>query len=131
MKVKLSTAKTGRYIPKWNGNENDARPIEVVYNVPSIELKEKLLDRKFDLEQRGADMVQKMSVQIDRKRTINAFLERIENLDIEDDNGNVKSISNTKELFASGLELDGLVEELYAHFTEVLNNTEVNEKNSE
>lgn len=131
MKVKLSTAKTGRYIPKWNGNENDTRPIEVVYNVPSIELKEKLLDRKFDLEQRGADMVQKMSVQIDRKRTISAFLERIENLDIEDDNGNVKSISNTKELFASGLELDGLVEELYAHFTEVLNNTEVNEKNSE
>lgn len=131
MKVKLSTAKTGRYIPKWNGNENDTRPIEVVYNVPSIELKEKLLDRKFDLEQRGADMVQKMSVQIDRKRTINAFLERIENLEIEDDNGNVKSISNTKELFASGLELDGLVEELYAHFTEVLNNTEVNEKNSE
>lgn len=131
MKVKLSTAKTGKYIPKWNGNENDTRPIEVVYNVPSIELKEKLLDRKFDLEQRGADMVQKMSVQIDRKRTINAFLERIENLDIEDDNGNVKSISNTKELFASGLELDGLVEELYAHFTEVLNNTEVNEKNSE
>ena len=131
MKVKLSTAKTGKYIPKWNGNENDTRPIVVVYNVPSIELKEKLLDRKFDLEQRGADMVQKMSVQIDRKRTINAFLERIENLDIEDDNDNVKSISNTKELFASGLELDGLVEELYAHFTEVLNNTEVNEKNSE
>lgn len=131
MKVKLSTAKTGKYIPKWNGNENDTRPIVVVYNVPSIELKEKLLDRKFDLEQRGADMVQKMSVQIDRKRTINAFLERIENLEIEDDNDNVKSISNTKELFASGLELDGLVEELYAHFTEILNNTEVNEKNSE
>ena len=71
----------------------------VVYNVPSIELKEKLLDRKFDLEQRGTEMVQKMSVQIDRKKTIGAFLERIENLEIEDDKGNVKTISNTKDSF--------------------------------
>ena len=61
-------------------------------------------------------MVQKMSVQIDRKKTIGAFLERIENLEIEDDKGNVKTISNTKELFASGLGLkDGLVRRSFMH----------------
>lgn len=123
----ISTSKSRNYIPTWEGNDTEVGADQIIVELKAvtIAMKEKLSPRVFNFDETGKPT---MSVGIDRKKTLREMIICIRNLSVEID-GELKVVSTVDQLFNTHVALDGLVEELYTHCTELLNQTGVDEKN--
>ena len=132
MKVTVNTALNRVFTPEWNGNKDlsVADQVTVSYKAPTIAMKERLFERKFDFTKapNGDGMEAGMSVIVDRKKVINELTTAINGLSAEVDGKDIK-ISTTAQLFEAGVEFDGLAEELYTFYNNLINQKGVDEKN--
>jgi hypothetical protein len=138
MKVTVSTALNRVFIPKWNDNEEQpsVEQVKISYKAPTISMKDSLFERKFDFvqsddkkDENGKPLMQPlMSVTVDRYKVINALVSKIEGLCAEIDGVEVP-IKTTAQLFAAGVEFDGLVEEIYTFLNKLINQRVIDEKN--
>jgi len=122
----LSFSVKREFVPEFNGNKklSPTEQIKVEHRAATATIKETLFPRKFQLDKEGGVTSQ---FEIDRKRILQAFVENIKNLSYEVD-GEEKKISTVEQLFKAPIEFDGLIEELYSYFNDLLN-AKVNEKN--
>lgn len=125
----LTVAMNREYIPEWNGNAKApvAEQIKVAHKAPTVSMKEQVFPKRFEF---GADGEVVGSFEIDRKRLISAFAPTFTNLEYIIDDGKevVKKIKDANDLFNAPAVFDGLIQELYDHFNELLNE-KVNAKN--
>lgn len=132
MKVTVNTALNRVFTPEWNGNKElpPGEQVTVSYKAPTIAMKERLFERKFDFTKStsGDGMDAGMSVIVDRKKVINELTTAINGLVVDVDGKDIK-IATTAQLFEAGVELDGLVEELYTFYNDLINQKGVEEKN--
>ena len=128
----ISTSTTRTFIPEWMGNKDlsGVEQIKITHKAPTIALKEKLFVRQFDFAQDGQKegMVASMSVIVNRKQVLSSFVTAIENVVVSVD-GVEKKVATVDQLFEAGVELDGLVEEIYTYLNNLVNQKGVDEKN--
>lgn len=132
MKVTVSTALNRVFTPEWNGNKDlpVSEQVTIAYKAPTIAMKERLFERKFDFTQspNGTGMDAGMSIVVDRKKVINELTTDIKGLSADVD-GVDKKITTTAQLFEAGVEFDGLAEELYTFYNNLINQKGIDEKN--
>ncbi len=125
----LTVSLRREFVPKFNGNDKlpPADQIKIVHSAPTMEIKEAVMPKQFDLQQDGKTS---FHVEIDRKKLIRAFKTEIINCkyNYEEDDQIVCKIKDAETLFRAPPEFDPLIDELYNYFQELLN-TKVDEKN--
>lgn len=135
----ISVSNQREYIPNWNNNKSDPNPIVVVHKVADITMREQLIPKPTIVMKTGQDGMEggEMEVTIDHTRLVKAMVLNIKNLTIAvpDAQGVTTNrlILTADELLSPGIpaSLYGLVEELGNYFQKILQQREVNEKNSE
>ncbi len=128
---------SGKYIPEWNGNRDDANPIEVKHRLPTMELVEELIPKPVIVMKTGSDGIEggEMEMTIDPKKFVKRMVLGIKNLTVTvtDDDGKTveKVITSADDLYASGVPavLNGLAEELGTYFQKILSQRAVDTKN--
>ncbi len=124
----LTVSTKREFIPKFNGNDKApaGEQIKIVHKAATIAMKEKLFPREFAY---GADGKVSGSFVVDRKKIIGEFVIDFINISYQyDDSKEVVKVKNVNDLFNAPPEMDGLVDEIYNHFQDLLN-TKVDEKN--
>jgi hypothetical protein len=125
----LSISSKREYIPKFNDNQKApvADQVKVEHKAATLALKEKLFPKMYQFDQNG-DVTG--SFEIDRVKILKEFIVEIKNLyyKVEEDGDINARIRTADDLFKAPTEFDGLVDELYAYFQELLNK-KVSEKN--
>jgi hypothetical protein len=118
----LTVALNREFIPKWNSNDKApvAEQIKIQHKSPTVSIKEKVFPKKFEF---GADGEVRGSFDVDRKRLIAAFAPTFVNLAYMVDDGKevVKKVATVEQLFEAPSVFDGLIDELYNYFQELLN----------
>ena len=127
MTLSVSTKK--EYVPKFNDNQKApvSDQIKVVHKAPTLAIKERLFPKVYQFNQSGEVTG---NFEIDRVRILKEFIVEIHNLGYKSDDGQdvVFKIKNSDDLFKAPPDFDGLVDELYSYFQELLNK-KVDEKN--
>lgn len=125
----LTVSNKTDYIPKWRGNDKlpVAEQIKIEHRLPTVAIKEKLFPKRFEFDAKG-DVTG--SFEIDRKKILEAFITGISNVAyILDDGKDVTyKVISVDNLFKAPPEFDGLIDELYNYFQDLLNR-KVDEKN--
>lgn len=126
MVISVSTKR--EYVPKFNGNDKApvADQVRVEHKAPSLSMKEKLFPKVYQFDQSGEVTG---TFELDRMKVIKEFITEIKNLYYKNDeiDGNVR-IRTADDLFKAPTDFDGLVDELYNYFQDLLNK-KVEEKN--
>lgn len=127
MTLSVSTKK--EYVPKFNDNQKApvSDQIKVVHKAPTLAIKERLFPKVYQFNQSGEVTG---NFEIDRVRILKEFIVEIHNLSYKTDDGLdvVFKIKSSDDLFKAPPDFDGLVDELYSYFQELLNK-KVDEKN--
>lgn len=125
----LTVSPKREFTPKWNGNDTlpATEQIKIIHRPASIALKERLFPREFKY---GADGQVSGVIVVDRKKIIDAFVIELVNIayKFDDAKESLKKVKTVADLFDAPPEFDGLIDEMYAYFQELLN-TKVDEKN--
>jgi hypothetical protein len=128
----LTVSSLREFVPKFNGNSEAtvSEQIKVIHKAPTMAIKERVMPRAFNLDQNGNTSIH---VEIDRKKIIKEFGTEIVNCSYKfdsksDEKDVVCRIKDTESLFNAPPEFDGLIDELYTYYQELLN-TKVPEKN--
>jgi hypothetical protein len=118
----LTVSVNREFIPKWNGNDKApvAEQIKIQHKAPTVTIKEKAFPKSFEF---GADGEVKGHFDVDRKKLIMAFSPTFTNISYTFDDGKevVKKIATVEQLFDAPSVFDGLIDELYNYFQELLN----------
>lgn len=123
----ISVSNKREFIPKFNGNENlqASEQIRIMHRAPTLSIKERLFPKIYQFDKEGEITG---SFEVDRYKVCKEFIQEIFNVKYDIDGEGVVTVRTTDDLFKAPPEYDGLIDELYAHFQEILN-TKVQEKN--
>jgi len=124
----LTVSTKREFIPKFNGNDKApaAEQVKFIHKAATISMKEKLFPREFEY---GADGKVSGSFVVDRKKIIREFVIDMLNISYQyDDSKEIVKVKNVDDLFNAPPEMDGLIDEVYNYFQDLLNQ-KVNEKN--
>jgi len=131
MILQPTTSKIRVFVPEWrdNNKQDDGDQIKIHYRAVTVTIKEKILPREFSYE-KGSDgeMAPVMNIRIDRKKYLDELVTKIENLGYINEDGVEVKVSTVAQLFAGPIEFDGLIDEIYAFFNEIVT-SRINEKN--
>jgi len=131
MILQPSTNKIRVFVPKWRDNDkaDDGEQIKIHYKAVTVAIKEKILPREFSYEKDASgDMSPVMNFRIDRKKYLDELVTKIENLGYISEDGVEIKVATVNQLFAGPVEFDGLIDEIYAFFNELVT-SRINEKN--
>ena len=131
MILQPSVATSRVFVPKWRENDKleSADQIKIHYKPVTVAIKEKIIPREFSFEKdANGDMSPSMSIRIDRKRYLDELVTKIEHLGYMSEDGVEVTVSTVAQLFAGPVEFDGLIDEIYAFFNELVT-SRINEKN--
>lgn len=122
----ISVSSKREFIPEFNDNKKlpASEQLKVLHRAPTVAIKESLFPRKFEY---GADGAISGTIEIDRKKIIQALTMDFVNFDYELD-GDKKKITTVEQLFKAPVEFDPFIEELYTYYNGILN-ARPNEKN--
>lgn len=128
----ISFKRENEFVPEWNKNKDEDKPIKVLYREPTMALKEKLIDKpKIEvtynekMESDGGKSV----VVVDNTNIVKKMVTKIENLEIDVD-GKKRQLTTADDLFGDvPSELSGLVDEIGNYLQGVLLAREVDTKN--
>lgn len=113
------------FIPEFNGNKTEDKPILVKYKNPTMPLYDKLIPKPqltLKLSPDGQSSGGESIVTIDNKAIVMAMVTSIENLEIKFANGKTLAITTAKELYGEEVpsSISGLIDEIGAHLQSVL-----------
>ena len=133
MVKKITTSVQDVFIPEWDGNKDAplGEQIQITYKAVTVAMKEKLFPREFDYKQANTgsqDMLTSMVIKVDRKKVIAEMTVAIKNCAYETAEGEIKKVATVEQLFATPIDFDPLIEELYTFYQSLLTQ-KVNEKN--
>lgn len=124
----ISVSMKREFVPKFNGNDKApvADQVRVEHRAPMLGMKEKLFPKVYQFDQSGEVTG---TFELDRVKVIKEFVLEIKNLYYKSDetDTNVR-IRTADDLFKAPTDFDGLVDELYSYFQDLLNK-KVEEKN--
>lgn len=124
----ISVSMKREFVPKFNGNDKApvADQVRVEHRAPMLGMKEKLFPKVYQFDQSGEVTG---TFELDRVKVIKEFVLEIKNLYYKSDetDTNVR-IRTADDLFKAPTDFDGLVDELYNYFQDLLNK-KVEEKN--
>ena len=126
MKVVVSIV--NEFVPMWNGNRDlsASEQIVVKHRTPTVEIKERVNPRTFTFNSSGEVQGE---LEVDRQKVLRAMITSISGLSYaEGEDGTEQKVTSADGLFKAPAVFDALIEELYAHFQELLN-SKVGEKN--
>lgn len=131
MILQPSVATSRVFIPKWRDNDklDSGDQIKIHYRPVTVTIKEKIVPRDFSFEQdNNGNMKPSMSIRIDRKKYLDELVTKIENLGYISEDGIEIKVATVAQLFGGPVEFDGLIDEIYAHFSELVT-SRIDEKN--
>jgi hypothetical protein len=113
------------FVPKWNGNESEDKPIKIHYKNPSMPLYEKLIPRPELLVKISPDGISQggeSKMVIDNKAIVLEMVEKIENLEVPTAAGTVRQITKPNQLYEDGVPsyVSGLVDEIGSYLQGIL-----------
>jgi len=113
--MKVNISKKGTFIPEWNGNKDlpEEEQIKVHFRYLNVqERKRYTTQHPWEVDGQGNFS---FKLEHDDKAIFQAMTETIENLSIEDENGNTKEVKTADDLLnARGL--DELFQEIWTHY---------------
>lgn len=131
MILQPSANKIRVFVPKWRENDkaDDGEQIKIHYKAVTVAIKEKILPRQFSYEKDdNGEMAPVMNFKIDRKKYLDELVTKIDNLGYINEDGVEVKVATVNQLFAGPVEFDGLIDEIYAFFNELVT-SRINEKN--
>ena len=131
MILQPSANKIRVFSPLWRENDkaDDGEQIKIHYKAVTVAIKEKILPRQFSYEKDdNGEMAPVMNFKIDRKKYLDELVTKIDNLGYINEDGVEVKVATVNQLFAGPVEFDGLIDEIYAFFNELVT-TRINEKN--
>ncbi len=131
MILQPSTSSNRVFVPKWRDNDKlDAGDqIRFHYKAITVAIKEKIIPRDFSWEKDdNGEMSPVMNFRIDRKKYLDELVTKIEGLGYINEDGVEIKVSTVNQLFSGPVEFDGLIDEVYAFFNELVTQR-INEKN--
>ena len=131
--MKLTLAKTIKFIPKFNGNKElpADEQISVTIDNPSLATKDKITEHpeaRAKTDKKGTISGMDIVLKIDQFPIVKAMVHSIENLEYELD-GKVVEITNAAELIAAPADLSPLFTEIANECERILKDSEIDEKN--
>ena len=131
MILQPSIALSRVFIPKWRENDkaDSGDQIKIHYRPVTVSIKEKIMPRDFSFEpDANGTMKPSMSIRIDRRKYLDELVTKIENLGYVSDDGIEIKVATVAQLFSGPVELDGLIDEIYAFLNELIT-SRIDEKN--
>ena len=131
MILQPSIALSRVFIPKWRENDkaDSGDQIKIHYRPVTVSIKEKIMPRDFSFEpDANGTMKPSMSIRIDRRKYLDELVTKIENLGYISDDGIEIKVATVAQLFSGPVELDGLIDEIYAFLNELIT-SRIDEKN--
>lgn len=121
----LSLEKFEPFVPKWNNNEAEEKPIKVFYKNPTMPMYERLIPKpsitvKIDAE--GNSQGGESKITVDNKAIVLDMVERIENFEYPVEGGKTIAITSAKDLFAPTVPamVSGLIDEIGSYLQVIL-----------
>lgn len=113
------------FVPEFNGNKAEDKPILVKYKNPTMPLYDRLIPKPqltLKLSADGQSSGGESVVTIDNKAIVMAMVTSIENLEIKLQNGKTISITTAKELYGDDVpsSVAGLIDEIGSHLQSAL-----------
>lgn len=119
----LEISRTQEFIPEWNGNKNEAKPITVKYKNPTMSMYERLIPKpklKVRIGADGKSEGAESDVIIDNTKIIKEMVTGITNFEINDGDKNY-NIKTAEELFGDAPAcISGLIDEIGVYLQGVL-----------
>ena len=113
--MRIATTKTTVYTPEWARNKESADPVRVHYRTPTLDDRRKLIPQPrldFQISPDGKPAGGRVELSVDVRAFVEALVEKIEGLEVEDEAGNVRQIKTAGDLLRGPATLAGLVDEL-------------------
>jgi hypothetical protein len=128
----ISVSQKKEYIPEWNGNRTEDKPIRVIHRAPTMSLYEELIPKpriKMKIDKEGAQEGETELV-IDNTAIVKKMVTEIVDCELDVDGKRVV-IASADDLYGTNAPaiLSGFVEELGKYFQGILADRSVNTKN--
>lgn len=129
----VTVARQTEYIPEWNSNKTDEKPIVIVHKAPTTVLSEMLIPKpvfKMKMGNDGNGSVSETEFTVDYKKIVKEMVIEIKNLTIDVD-GKPLVITNVTDLFSPSTPscINGLVDDVGLYLQTLLSAKEAKTKN--
>lgn len=122
----ITLSKTITFVPEFNGNAElpAGEQVQVILKNLSVAEKERIRNKvrpKVRYDKDGSIQGMEMELGADKDALLNGMVQRIDNLTVEDSSGKASPVTTISQLRSSPMELHGLLEEIYAKCTAIMN----------